>query len=116
MDMNSNREQNVDALIQQKSLLIVQAQFQQAIGQQAVASHFFLEAAVLEKRLAEKFRQAGNDEDAAISLFSAASCYKNANRITQALACATKALSLSNSKSMTENIELLRGECRAAAS
>jgi hypothetical protein len=63
-------------LSQRKSLLIIQAQFQQALGQHAEAARLFLEAAVLEEKMADNFRQAGNADDAAISLFSAASCYR----------------------------------------
>ena len=116
MNTNSSNGQNTNALTQQKSLFIIQAQFQQAMGQQAEAARLFLEAAVLEERLAENFKQAGNDEDAAISLFSAASCYKHASRSSQALACATNALSFTNSAALAEEIKQFRDECLSAAS
>lgn len=99
-------------LSHQKSLLIIQAQFQQAMGRHAEATRLFLEAAVLEERLADGFRQAGNAEDAAISFFSAASCYKNAGRMTEATVCAEEALSLTNIGSFAEEIRLFRDECR----
>lgn len=108
--------QNTDALTQQKSLLIIQAQFQQAMGQQAEAARVFLEAALLEERLAEGFQQVGRAEDAAISFFSAASCYKNASRISQALACATTALSLTKTPALAEEMKQFREECLSAAS
>lgn len=116
MNTNSTNGQNANALTQQKSLLIIQGQFQQAMGQQAEAARLFLEAAVLEERLAEGFKQAGNDEDASISSFSAASCYKNARQNSQALVCATNALSLTNAATFAEEIRQFRDECLSAAS
>ena len=108
--------QNTDALTQQKSLLIIQAQFQQATGQQTEAVRLFLEAALLEERLAEGFQQTGRAEDAALSLFSAASCYKNASHVSQALACATNALSLTKTLALAEEIKQFRDECLSTAS
>lgn len=108
--------QNTDALTQQKSLLVIQAQFQQATRQQAEAMRLFLEAALLEERLAEGLQQAGHAEDAAISFFSAAGCYKNASRISQALACATTALSLTKTPALAEEIKQFRDECLSTAS
>ena len=116
MNTNSINEQSANALTQQKSLLIIQAQFQQVMGQQTEAARLFLEAAMLEERLAESFKQAGNAEDAVISLFSAASCYKNACHLSQALACATNALSLTNTNTLVEEIRQFRDECLSAAS
>lgn len=108
--------QNTDTLTQQKSLLIIQAQFQQATGQQAEAARLFLEAALLEERLAEGLQQAGRAEDAAISLFSAASCYKNADRVHQAQVCTTHALSLTNTPTLAEEIKQFRDKCLSTAS
>ena len=76
MNAISTNKSSVGALSHRKSLLFIQAQFQQAIGQHKEAARLFLEDAGLEERLADGFRQAGTAEDAAISLFSAASCYK----------------------------------------
>jgi hypothetical protein len=109
--ISTNENHDVD-LIHRKSLLIIQAQFQQAMGQHAEAARPFLEAAVLEERLANSFRQAGNAEDAAISLFSAASCYKNAGRVTEAIACAEAALSLTGVESLAEELRQFRDECQ----
>jgi hypothetical protein len=112
MNTVSTNENPASDLSQRKSLLIIQAQFQQAIGQHAEAARLFLEAAVLEERLAEGFREAGNAEDAAISLFSAASCYKNAGRLTEAGARAEAALSLTSVEGFAEEIRQFRDECQ----
>jgi tetratricopeptide (TPR) repeat protein len=111
MNAISTNENSVSDLSQRKSLLIIQAQFQQAIGQHAEAARLFLEAAVLEEKLAEGFRAAGNAEDAAISLFSAASCYKNAGWLTEAGARAEVALSLTSVEGFAEEIRRFRDEC-----
>jgi len=108
----SMNENSVGDLSHRKSLLIIQAQFQQAIGQHAEATRLFLEAAALEERLADGFRQAGDDEDAAISLFSAASCYKNAGRAPEAVACAEAALSLTGAGGLAEELRRFRDECQ----
>lgn len=112
MNVISTNENSLGDLLQRKSLLIIQAQFQQAIGQRAEAARLFLEAAVLEERLAEDFRQTGNVEDAAISLFSAASCYKNAERAQEAVACAESALSLTRVEGFAEEIRRFLDEFR----
>ncbi len=112
MEGDSTRENHGGDLAHRKSLLIIQAQFQQAIGQHAEAMRLFLEAAVLEERLAESFRQAGNVNDAAISFFSAASCYKNAGRLREAIARAEEALSLASAGSFAEEIRQFRDECQ----
>lgn len=114
MNDNSKQENYGDELSQRKSLLIIQAQFQQALGQQAEAARHFLEAALLEEKLADGFRQAGQAEDAAISFFSAASCYKNAGRIAEAVVCAIRALSLTSLESFAEEIRQFRDECQSA--
>jgi tetratricopeptide (TPR) repeat protein len=112
MNAISTNENPAGDLSQRKSLLIIQAQFQQAIGQHAEAARLFLEAAVLEERLAEGFREAGNAEDAAISLFSAASCYRNAGRLAEAGARAEAALSLTSVAGFAEEIRRFRDECQ----
>jgi tetratricopeptide (TPR) repeat protein len=112
MKVISTQENHSGNLSHRKSLLIIQAQFQQAMGQHAEAARLFLEAAVLEERLADGFRQAGNAEDAAISLFSAASCYKNAGRLAEAVACADAALSLTSVGGFAEEIRQFRDECQ----
>jgi len=111
MNIISTNENQVGDLSHRKSLLIIQAQFQQAIGQHKEAARLFLEATALEERLADGFRQAGNAEDAAISLFSAASRYKNAGRLTEAVACADAALSLTSAGGFAEEIRQFRDEC-----
>lgn len=78
-------------LLQRKSLLIIQAQFQQALGQNGEAAQLFLEAAILEEKIAAHFRQQDDLEDAAISFFSAASCYKNAGEFAKAIASTEEA-------------------------
>jgi len=112
MNTISANENPAGDLSQRKSLLIIQAQFQQAIGQHAEAARLFLEAAVLEERLAEGFREAGNAEDAAISFFSAASCYKNAGRLAEAIVCAEAALSLTSAGGFADEIRQFRDECQ----
>ena len=112
MNAISTNENNIGDLTHRKSLLIIQAQFQRAMRQQPEAARLFLEAAVLEERLAEGFRQAGNAEDAAISFFSAASCYKNAGRMTEAVACAEAALSLTSAGGFAEEIRQFLDECQ----
>ncbi len=116
MNTISTNENPAGDLSQRKSLLIIQAQFQQAIGQHEEAARHFLEAAALEEKLAEGFRQAGNAEDAAISLFSAASCYKNAGRLAEAGARAEAALSLTNVAGFAEEIRRFRDECQKTPS
>ena len=103
-------------LSHRKSLLIIQAQFQQALGQHIEAVRLFLEAARLEEKLADGFRQAGKAEDAAISFFSAASCYKNAGRVAEAVACTTTALSLTSAIGFAEEIRRFRDECQPTPS
>lgn len=115
MNATSINEANISDLSQRKSLLIIQAQFQQAVGQQTEAARLFLEAAVLEERLANDFRQAGLDEDAAISFFSAASCYKNAGRMAEAIACSTSALPLTGVSSFAEEVRQFRAECQGTS-
>ncbi|MEP7342079.1 MAG: hypothetical protein ABI977_30385 [Acidobacteriota bacterium] len=112
MNAISTNEKPAGDLSHRKSLLIIQAQFQQAMGQQAASERLFLEAVVLEERLADGFRQAGNAEDAAISFFSAASCYKNAGRLAEAVVCAETALSLTSAGSLAEEIRRFRDECQ----
>jgi len=108
---NQNHTNN---LAQRKSLLIIQAQFQQALGQNIEAVRLFLEAALLEEKIAAHFRQRGNNDDAAISLFSAASCYKQANQITKAIALAEEAITLSNSEVLVREIQQFCHECKQA--
>ncbi len=103
-------------LSQRKSLLIIQAQFQQALGQHAEAARLFLETAVLEERIADSFRQAGDADDAAISLFSAASCYRNAGHPAKAVALAESALALASSEAFAEEIRQFRDECQKTLS
>ena len=49
---------------------------------------------------------------AAFSYFSAASCYKNAGRIAEAIARTTSALSLTGASSFAEEIRQFRDECQ----
>ena len=111
--VSANENAAADSL-QRKSLLIIQARFQQALGLHAEAARLFLEAALLEERLAADFRRAGNDVDAAISLFSGASCYKQAGRRARAVALAEDALSLLDAGELAEEIRRFRDECRSA--
>ncbi|MGH9840529.1 MAG: hypothetical protein ACREEM_17265 [Blastocatellia bacterium] len=105
----------ISDLTQQKSLLITQAQFQQAVGKHAEASRLFRDAALLEERIADGFRQAGHAEDAAISLFSAASCYRNAGQFAKAAALAKEAGALTNSADFAEEIEQFQDDCQTAS-
>ncbi len=102
-------------LLQRKSLLIIQAQFQKALGQHGEAARLFLEAAILEEKIAVHFRQQGNTDDAAISLFSAASCYKNAGHFAKAIALAEEAMALPSSGDFVKEVALFRDECRKAS-
>lgn len=106
---------SVNDLTQRKSLLIIQAQFQQAVGKHPEASRLFRDAALLEERIADGFRQAGKAEDAAISLFSAASCYRNARQFAKAAALAKEAGALTNSADFAEEIERFHDECQTAS-
>jgi hypothetical protein len=74
------------------------------LGQHGDAARLFLEAALLEEKIAANFRQQGNTDDAAISLFSAASCYKNAGQIAKAIAMAEEAITLSGSEVFVRKI------------
>ena len=112
MEHQATPENYRSDLSQRKSLLIIQAQFQQALQQHAEAARLFGEAARLEEELADSYRQAGYSEDSAISLFSAASCYKQAGRMAEALASATQALSCTTMTSLSEEIRQFRDECQ----
>ncbi len=90
--------------IQRKSLLIVQAQFQQALAQHDEATRLYLEAALLEEKIAAHFKQEHNLDDAAISLFSAASCYKKAGALAKAVALAEDAEAQSGSAEFAAEI------------
>ncbi len=105
---------NNDDLVSRKSLLIIQAQFQQAVGQSAEAVRHFLEAALLEERIANNFRQTGNADDAAISLFSAASCYKQAGDVAKAIALTDEAMKLTQSENFLAEMLDFRSECEQA--
>ena len=108
-------QNHTNDLAQRKSLLIIQAQFQQALGQHGEARRLFLEAALLEEKMAGHFRQRGNADDAALSLFSAASCYKNAGQIAEAIAMAEEAMALSSSEVFVKEIRQFREACRQAS-
>lgn len=95
----------LDLQIQRKSLLIVQAQFQQALAQKEEATRLYLEAALLEEKIAAHFQQERNFDDAAISLFSAASCYKKAGALAKALALAKEAVAQSGSAEFVTEIQ-----------
>ncbi len=114
--MNAISINPIGELTQRKSLLLIQAQFQQALGQQPEAARLFLEAAVLEERLAQAYQQTGQAEDAAISLFSAASCYKQAARPKEALARAEAALALTLNEGFTAEIRSFLSECQRPGS
>jgi tetratricopeptide (TPR) repeat protein len=101
-------------LLQRKSLLIIQAQFQQAIGQHGEAVRLFLEAALLEEKIADHFQQQGSLDDAAISLFSAASCYKNAGAFAKAITLAEEAMTLTSSGEFVKEIQQFRNDCEKA--
>lgn len=111
MSAKENDENAIRDLRQQKSLSIIQAQFQQSIGQNAEAARLFLEAALLEERLANNYRQTGDSDDAAISLFSAASCYKNAGHFGKAIDLAEEAASLTSSTDFAQEIRQFREQC-----
>ena len=102
-------------LVQKKSLLIIQAQFQQALRQHGEAKRLFLEAALLEEKIAARFRQQGNLDDAAVSLFSAASCYKNAGELAKAISLADEAVTLPSSSEFVKEIQQFRDECKKAS-
>jgi tetratricopeptide (TPR) repeat protein len=110
-----NNQNHIGKLLQRKSLLIIQAQFQQALGQHGEAVPLFLEAAILEEKIAAHFQQQDNLDDAAISLFSAASCYKKVSEFIKAIALAEKAMTLSSSKEFVKEIQQFRDECRKAS-
>ena len=112
MDNNSTQENYHADLIQRKSLLIIQAQFQQAMKQHAEAARLFLDAALLEEKLADSFSQVGRAEDAAISFFSAASCYQQAGRAAEAITCANQAMACTKLASLSEEIRQFRDECQ----
>lgn len=109
-----NNPNHTNEQLQRKSLLIIQAQFQRALGQDREATPLFLEAALLEEQLATYFRQQSNLNDAAISLFSAASCYKNAGELVKAIALAEEAMALSGSVELVKEIQQFRDECKRA--
>lgn len=109
-----NNHNHANELLQRKSLLIIQAQFQQALGQHNEAARLFLEAALLEEKIAHRFQQQGHTEDAAISLFSAASCYKHAGEFARAAALADESVTLSNSKEFVKEIQQFHDECKRA--
>lgn len=102
-------------LLQRKSLLIIQAQFQQALRQYNEAAPLFLEAALLEEKIAAHFQQQGSSDDAAISLFSAASCYRNAGELVKAINLAEQAMALTRSAEFAKEIEQFRDECKNAS-
>ncbi|MEK7730195.1 MAG: hypothetical protein AAB354_17435 [candidate division KSB1 bacterium] len=99
---NQNRTQE---LLQRKSLLVIQAQFQQALGRHSEAARLFINAALLEEKIAAHFQQQGEVENAAISLFSAASCYKNAGELSRALALVEAAMTSTNSEVFIKELE-----------
>ncbi|MGH7596651.1 MAG: hypothetical protein ACREOI_09875 [bacterium] len=113
--IESLRDLNPNDLLQRKSLLIIQAQFQQALRQYGEAARLFLEAALLEEKVAAQFRQQGNSDDAAISLFSAASCYKKAGEFVKAISLAEEAMALTRSAEFAKEIEQFRDECKNAS-
>lgn len=114
MDSIAQNQNGISDLAQRKSLLIIQAQFQQAFAQREEATRLFLEAAILEEKMAAHFRQQKNADDAAISLFSAASCYKNAGQLAKAIALAEEALPLSSSEIFVNEIRQFRDACNPA--
>lgn len=95
-------------LLQRKSLLLIQAQFQQALRR-------YGEAALLEEKIAARFQQQGSSDDAAISLFSAASCYKNAGELGKAITLAEQAMALTGSAEFAKEIKQFRDECKNAS-
>jgi tetratricopeptide (TPR) repeat protein len=114
MDILQNQNQ-VNDLLQRKSLLIIQAQFQQALRQYGEAARLFLESALLEEKIAAHFQQQGSSDDAAISLFSAASCYKNAGEPARSITLAEQAMALTRSAEFAKEIEQFRDECKSAS-
>lgn len=110
--MNNKNSDDASERLQRKSLLIIQAQFQKALGQRSEAARLFLEAALLEEKIAAHFRQQGNLDDAAISLFSAASCYKNAGELKKALALASEALDLPLPTEFAKEIQQFLADCQ----
>jgi len=115
MNTSSQRQDYVDGLLQRKSLLIIQAQFQKALEQNDEAVRLFLEAALLEEKIVVHFQQEGRVDDAAISLFSAASCYKSAGHISKAVDLAEKALALNNSVDFAREIQQFLDKCGEAS-
>jgi tetratricopeptide (TPR) repeat protein len=113
--MDTILQNNTGDLLQRKSLLIIQAQFQKALAQHGEATRLFLAAALLEEKIAARFRQQGNLDDAAISLFSAASCYKNTGEFAKAIALAEEAKTLSSSGELIKEIQQFRDACRQAS-
>jgi tetratricopeptide (TPR) repeat protein len=111
----SQTSNHVSELLQRKSLLIIQAQFQQALRQYGEAAQLFLEAALLEEKIAAHFQQQGGSDDAAISLFSAASCYKNAGELAKSITLAEQAMALTRSAEFAKEIEQFRDECKNAS-
>lgn len=109
-----DNQNHTSELLQRKSLLLIQAQFQQALGLRGEAMPLFLEAALLEEKIAAHFRQQSNFDDAAISLFSAASCYKNAGEFAKAIALAEEAMNLSSSAEFAKEIQQFRNDCEKA--
>lgn len=107
----NNQNHNSD-LLQRKSLLIIQAQFQQAIGQHGEAVRLFLEAALLEEKIAGRFQQQGDLDDAAISLFSAASCYKSAGEFAKAITLVEQAMTLTGSEEFVKEMQQFRNDCQ----
>lgn len=114
MNAISQDQHHAADLLQKKSLLIIQAQFQKAIGKHGEATPLFLEAALLEEKIASRFRQEGKLEDAAISRFSAASCYKHAGNLPKALAAAEEALSLEAPAVFAKEIQEFISGCKQA--
>lgn len=101
-----SQDQNHAAnLLQQKSFLIIQAQFQKALGGHGEAVRLFSEAALLEEKIANRFRQEGKPADAATSLFSAASCYKHAGNLPKAWTLAEEALTLELPEGLSKEIQ-----------
>jgi len=105
MNAISQNQNHAADLLQRKSLLIIQGQFQKALGGHGEAARLFLEAALLEEKIANRFRQEGKPDDAAISLFSAASCYKHAGHLPKALALAEDALTLDLTADFAKEIQ-----------
>lgn len=115
MDARLQNQNSASDLAQRKSLLIIQAQFQKALGQHGEAARLFLEAGLLEEKIAANYRQAGNAEDAAISFFSAASCYHHAGQLAKAIALAEEAMILSSARDFVEEIRQFRDELKKAS-